>query len=83
VRSIQVVIDVGREGRIRFGVVERRGEKNLGHRLVGRLDASGSSERFGEGLAHEVAERRPARSRHLRRATVKLRRKEQLGPVHV
>jgi hypothetical protein len=83
VRSIQVVIDVGRERRLRFGVVERRGEKNFGHRLVGRLDASGPSEILGEGLAHEVAERCPARSRHLRRATVKFRGEEQLGPVHV
>jgi hypothetical protein len=77
------VVGVGREVRLRIGVVERLGEEDLVDGCRGRLDVSSASEILADRLSHEVPERHPPRLRGVGGAPVKIHREEELRPVHV
>jgi hypothetical protein len=77
------VIDVGGQIRVRFGIVVGFAQEDLVDGLRGRLDAPRASEIFLEGLPDEVPEGHPSRPGDLGGTPVKVRRQQELGPVHV
>jgi len=53
--SVEIVIDVDRQVRVRSGIVERITQEDLSDRLRGRLDTPRASEIFAEALeGHHV-----------------------------
>jgi hypothetical protein len=78
-----MVVDAGRELRIRARVVERWRQQHRVDGLGRRLDACGTGKVFSKGLPDQVAERHPPRPGRLRGAPVEVGRKQQLRPVHV
>jgi hypothetical protein len=77
------VIDVRGEPWIRIRVIERLVQQHLVDGIRGGLDFSRASEVFAEGFANQIAQGHPARFGRLRGAAMKVRREQELGPVHV